>query len=261
MKNIVKTFLMTELARGMLVTWKRMFGPKITVQYVDYIDDPGAAIEVRNKYSLGMGTNLVIFACEGKPPQIVKGDALMTKQLEQQESERPNELVYEIQLSGGSDKRERQPRQHEAHRHVRAPPTQFLEQDREIDAAQPQPAGSGWYECAVPMLLIGLPQHRPERRAVRDHLLGASQAIQCLRRWAHALVGETARAGFQRLLLPRDVLVAIPPMGSHAARRPPTLAMNKPSLGDPIARDLSEVKKRGTGRRCSVCRVPPHRHE
>ncbi len=33
MKNIVKTFLMTELRKGMWVTWKRMFGKKITVQY------------------------------------------------------------------------------------------------------------------------------------------------------------------------------------------------------------------------------------
>ena len=33
MKNLVKTFLMTELARGLWVTWKRMFGKKITVQY------------------------------------------------------------------------------------------------------------------------------------------------------------------------------------------------------------------------------------
>jgi NADH-quinone oxidoreductase subunit I len=33
MKNLVKTFLMTELRKGMWVTWKRMFGKKITVQY------------------------------------------------------------------------------------------------------------------------------------------------------------------------------------------------------------------------------------
>jgi NADH-quinone oxidoreductase subunit I len=33
MKNLAKTFLMTELRKGMWVTWKRMFGKKITVQY------------------------------------------------------------------------------------------------------------------------------------------------------------------------------------------------------------------------------------
>jgi NADH-quinone oxidoreductase subunit I len=33
MKNLVKTFLMTELARGLYVTWKQLFKKKITVQY------------------------------------------------------------------------------------------------------------------------------------------------------------------------------------------------------------------------------------
>ncbi len=33
MQNLVKTFLMTELARGMAVTWKQLFKKKITVQY------------------------------------------------------------------------------------------------------------------------------------------------------------------------------------------------------------------------------------
>ena len=33
MKNLVKTFLMTELARGMYVTWRQLFKKKITVQY------------------------------------------------------------------------------------------------------------------------------------------------------------------------------------------------------------------------------------
>jgi NADH-quinone oxidoreductase subunit I len=33
MRNLAKTFLMTELRKGMWVTWKRMFGKKITVQY------------------------------------------------------------------------------------------------------------------------------------------------------------------------------------------------------------------------------------
>jgi NADH-quinone oxidoreductase subunit I len=33
MQNLVKTFLFTELRKGMWITWKRMFGKKITVQY------------------------------------------------------------------------------------------------------------------------------------------------------------------------------------------------------------------------------------
>jgi NADH-quinone oxidoreductase subunit I len=33
MRNLVKTFLFTELRAGLWITWKRMFGKKITVQY------------------------------------------------------------------------------------------------------------------------------------------------------------------------------------------------------------------------------------
>jgi NADH-quinone oxidoreductase subunit I len=33
MKNLVKTFLMTELLQGMRVTWRQLFTKKITVQY------------------------------------------------------------------------------------------------------------------------------------------------------------------------------------------------------------------------------------
>jgi NADH-quinone oxidoreductase subunit I len=33
MRNLVKTFLMTELLQGMRVTWGRLFDKKITVQY------------------------------------------------------------------------------------------------------------------------------------------------------------------------------------------------------------------------------------
>ncbi len=33
MKNLIKTFLLTELLKGMRVTWRRLFGKKITVQY------------------------------------------------------------------------------------------------------------------------------------------------------------------------------------------------------------------------------------
>ena len=33
MTNLFKTLFLTELRKGMWVTWKRMFSPKITVQY------------------------------------------------------------------------------------------------------------------------------------------------------------------------------------------------------------------------------------
>jgi NADH-quinone oxidoreductase subunit I len=33
MKNLIRTFFMTELARGMFVTWRQLFKKKITVQY------------------------------------------------------------------------------------------------------------------------------------------------------------------------------------------------------------------------------------
>ena len=33
MKNLVKTLLMTELARGLYVTWRQLFKKKITIQY------------------------------------------------------------------------------------------------------------------------------------------------------------------------------------------------------------------------------------
>jgi NADH-quinone oxidoreductase subunit I len=33
MRSLVKTFLMTELLQGMRVTWKQLWGKKITVQY------------------------------------------------------------------------------------------------------------------------------------------------------------------------------------------------------------------------------------
>ena len=33
MKNIVKTFFMTELLKGLRVTWGKLYGKKITVQY------------------------------------------------------------------------------------------------------------------------------------------------------------------------------------------------------------------------------------
>ena len=46
----------------------RLVNPRITVQTVDYMRDPGPAQKVKAKYNLSAPTdkNLVIFDCEGK---------------------------------------------------------------------------------------------------------------------------------------------------------------------------------------------------
>ena len=43
----------------------------ISISLVDYHRDCCKAQEVSTKYNLGSATNLVIFACEGRTPQII----------------------------------------------------------------------------------------------------------------------------------------------------------------------------------------------
>ncbi|HLP77596.1 MAG TPA: GldG family protein [Candidatus Paceibacterota bacterium] len=64
--------------------------PKIQVATVDYLRDPGAAEDLRIKYSLGSSTNKnwVIFDCAGRV-QKVEGSMLGTYQLEQIKGEDP----------------------------------------------------------------------------------------------------------------------------------------------------------------------------
>jgi ABC-type uncharacterized transport system involved in gliding motility auxiliary subunit len=65
--------------------------PRITIQTVDYIRDPGLAQKVKAKYNLAAPTdkNLVIFDCGGKV-KAVPGDMLISFTLEQAPNEGPN---------------------------------------------------------------------------------------------------------------------------------------------------------------------------
>jgi hypothetical protein len=59
--------------------------PKVSIQTVDYLRDPGAAEKVAATYKLpAKAKNLVIFDCEGghSPPLKIQGDALATSQLQ-----------------------------------------------------------------------------------------------------------------------------------------------------------------------------------
>lgn len=67
----------------------------ISISLVDYNRaDAGKAQEVSTKYNLGSATNLVIFAAEGRTPQIIPEQVLMEKKLEQTESDEPGKVAY-----------------------------------------------------------------------------------------------------------------------------------------------------------------------
>ena len=68
--------------------------PKISVRYIDYDREPGAAEEFKIKYNLGTSTNknLIVFECEGRTKTIL-GDTLVQNQLVPEKSERPGELA------------------------------------------------------------------------------------------------------------------------------------------------------------------------
>jgi len=69
--------------------------PKISVQFVDYNRDAGLAQKIKAKYSnLGSATNVVIFACEGRPARIVPGAMLTEQKLEPVPSKEEDGLVY-----------------------------------------------------------------------------------------------------------------------------------------------------------------------
>jgi hypothetical protein len=75
-----------------LLTEYQSANPKIQIKVVDYLRDPGAALEIKAKYNLGSSTNknFVIFDCEGRS-KIVDEKILMRTQLERVEGE---ERVY-----------------------------------------------------------------------------------------------------------------------------------------------------------------------
>src|SRR5262249_36485597 len=67
----------------------RLNNPRIAVQTVDYLRDPGAAQKIKEEYKLASVTdqNLVIFDCEGRI-QVVNGSALAKYVLEQVQGEK-----------------------------------------------------------------------------------------------------------------------------------------------------------------------------
>jgi len=71
---------------------------KISVRFVDYVRDTGAAEEIKTRYNLGSATNLVIFASEGRPAFIVPDAALSEKELVQVASDEPGKLAYERKM-------------------------------------------------------------------------------------------------------------------------------------------------------------------
>jgi hypothetical protein len=68
--------------------------PKIICRPVDYDRDPGKAEQLKIKYHLGPATNLVIFDCEGKSPQIVDGNVLTKAVLESISSDETNRFLF-----------------------------------------------------------------------------------------------------------------------------------------------------------------------
>ena len=68
--------------------------PKISVRYIDYDREPGAAEEFKIKYNLGASTNknLIVFECEGRTKNVL-GDTLVQNQLIQEKSETPGQLA------------------------------------------------------------------------------------------------------------------------------------------------------------------------
>ena len=73
MKNLIKTFLMTELARGMFVTWKRMFAKKITVQYPEEKTPQSArfrGLHALRRYPNGQERCIACKLCEAVCPAL-----------------------------------------------------------------------------------------------------------------------------------------------------------------------------------------------
>jgi NADH-quinone oxidoreductase subunit I len=73
MKNLVKTFLMSELRKGMGVTWKRMFGRKITVQYPEEKTPQSAryrGLHALRRYPNGQERCIACKLCEAVCPAL-----------------------------------------------------------------------------------------------------------------------------------------------------------------------------------------------
>ncbi len=73
MKYLAKTFLMTELRKGMWVTWKRMFGKKITVQYPEEKTPQSArfrGLHALRRYPNGQERCIACKLCEAVCPAL-----------------------------------------------------------------------------------------------------------------------------------------------------------------------------------------------
>ncbi len=70
--------------------------PKISVRYLDYDREPGAAEEFKSKFNTATNKSLIVFECEGRS-KIVLGDALVQNRLISEKSETPGQLALRKQ--------------------------------------------------------------------------------------------------------------------------------------------------------------------
>jgi len=73
MRNLLKTFTMTELRKGMWVTWKRMFGKPITVQYPEEKTPQSArfrGLHALRRYPNGQERCIACKLCEAVCPAL-----------------------------------------------------------------------------------------------------------------------------------------------------------------------------------------------
>jgi len=75
----------------------KLTNPKIAIQNVDYLRDPGAAQKVKNDYKLGAATDkdLIIFDCEGRT-KVVFGSDLANYTLEQMPNEKDRTFLRKL---------------------------------------------------------------------------------------------------------------------------------------------------------------------
>ena len=73
MRNLVKTLLLTELRKGLGVTWRRMFGKKITVQYPEEKTPQSAryrGLHALRRYPNGQERCIACKLCEAVCPAL-----------------------------------------------------------------------------------------------------------------------------------------------------------------------------------------------
>jgi len=73
MKNLLKTFLMTELLKGMRVTWGKLYGKKITIQYPEEKTPQSArfrGLHALRRYPNGQERCIACKLCEAVCPAL-----------------------------------------------------------------------------------------------------------------------------------------------------------------------------------------------